>query len=688
MKKHLFLFLGLIIFLSSIAFAQIVNPNGGFEEGEVGSGSDPIPGWNRAFSSGVETSISVTDSIAYEGSKCVKADIWMFLQTGDDWGIQLINERFPVTYGARYRYSIWAKASKDGPAVNFTVGDPNYQEYGRIGAQPLTTEWTQYTFDFTVNTTPDSGRAPIHMHLEERNRDYLPYLLFFDDLRIEKMPVMLSKSSINFGYVKDTDTKEDTVVINNIGLRPLDFELENSDPRFTFSRSTFSIEPSSSDTILVYFHPTDSIWFYDTVNVNFKIAGTDTIGLGSPFTIALRGKGMITEIEPPPTPILYTPANGTERRPINDTLRWSKCDRAVLYHIQVARDEEFTNIVINDTAFVAADTMRIVTALSYDTWYYWRVRAYNGGGSSAFSETFSFKTTIQIPSAPTLVYPDNNSTDIPLNVVLRWRKAARASNYQLQLLTGPNFNTLLLNDSSLTANDTVKQMTGLMLNVRYQWRVRAINYAGASGWTSRNFRTCTTLVAPVLISPENGATQQPTILTLQWHKSDSTGGYHCQVATDVGFGSGTLVVDDSTIINDTTKEISGLENNVTYYWRVRAYNLGSGAASNWTSAWSFTTSLTDVKDNELKPTEFSLKQNYPNPFNPQTWIKYEVPERTHVKIVVYDLLGNEIAILVNEEKPQGRYTIEWKPTSLSSGIYFYRMQAGKYSATKKLVFMK
>lgn len=686
MKKHLFLFLGLIIFLSGIALGQIVNPNGGFEQGAVGGGSDPIPGWNRAITSGVETSISVTDSIAYEGTKCVKADIWMLLATGDDWGIQLINERFPVTLGVRYRYSIWAKASKDGPAVNFTIGDPNYQEYGRIGAQPLTTEWTQYTFDFTVNTTPDSGRAPIHMHLEERNAGYLPYLLFFDDLRVEKMPILLSKSSINYGYVKDTDKKADTVVINNIGIRPLDFELVNSDPRFTFSKSTFSINNSSSDTVLIFFQPTDSTWFYDTVNVNFKLSGTDTIGLGSPFRITLRGKGMLTSIAPPPTPILYTPANATEFLQISDTLRWSTCDRAALYHIQLARDAEFTDLVINDTAFAAPDTMRIVTALSYDTWYFWRVRAYNGGGSSEFSETFSFKTTIRIPPTPTFVAPVNNSTNRPLRENLTWRKAARASNYQLQMSTASNYATLLLNDSTLTANDTVRQVSGLGLNIRYYWRVRAINYGGASGWTSWNFRTVTSLAAPVLTEPADGATNQPTTLTLQWNPSVGTGGYHCQVATDAGFSS--LVLNDSTVI-DASKEISGLSNSATYYWRVRAYNLGSGAASTYSSVWNFSTSsATDVEKTELKPTEFSLKQNYPNPFNPQTWIKYEVPQQTHVRIVVYDLLGNEVAVLVNGEKQAGRYEINWKPTSLSSGIYFYRMQAGKYSATKKLVFMK
>ncbi|MCZ7613074.1 MAG: T9SS type A sorting domain-containing protein [Ignavibacteriaceae bacterium] len=93
--------------------------------------------------------------------------------------------------------------------------------------------------------------------------------------------------------------------------------------------------------------------------------------------------------------------------------------------------------------------------------------------------------------------------------------------------------------------------------------------------------------------------------------------------------------------------------------------------------------------------EFSLSQNYPNPFNPSTKIKYEIPASlnpskggTLVQLIVYDILGREIAVLVNEEKHPGNYEIEFDGSNLSSGIYLYRLTAGGFSATKKLVLLK
>ncbi len=93
-------------------------------------------------------------------------------------------------------------------------------------------------------------------------------------------------------------------------------------------------------------------------------------------------------------------------------------------------------------------------------------------------------------------------------------------------------------------------------------------------------------------------------------------------------------------------------------------------------------------NNNIIPSEFSLKQNYPNPFNPSTKIKYEVPVGSFISLKVYDLLGNEIATLVNEEKESGNYEINFDASGLSSGIYYYQLQADNFMYTKKLVLMK
>jgi hypothetical protein len=95
-------------------------------------------------------------------------------------------------------------------------------------------------------------------------------------------------------------------------------------------------------------------------------------------------------------------------------------------------------------------------------------------------------------------------------------------------------------------------------------------------------------------------------------------------------------------------------------------------------------------DSEINqvPQQYVLQQNYPNPLNPGTKIKYSVPKYSTVVIKVFDILGNEIETLVNEEKPIGNYEVEFVANNLPSGIYFYKMQSGSFVGTKKMVLMK
>ena len=88
------------------------------------------------------------------------------------------------------------------------------------------------------------------------------------------------------------------------------------------------------------------------------------------------------------------------------------------------------------------------------------------------------------------------------------------------------------------------------------------------------------------------------------------------------------------------------------------------------------------------PTTYALKQNYPNPFNPSTMISYSLPNNTFVTLKVFDVLGNEVATLVNEEKSAGNFEVEFNASGLSSGIYFYRIQTESFVDTKKLIMLK
>ena len=86
--------------------------------------------------------------------------------------------------------------------------------------------------------------------------------------------------------------------------------------------------------------------------------------------------------------------------------------------------------------------------------------------------------------------------------------------------------------------------------------------------------------------------------------------------------------------------------------------------------------------------DYKLSQNFPNPFNPTTSIKYSLPEQQFVSVKVFDILGREVASLVNEIKPAGNYEVNFDASNLSSGVYFYQLRAGSFTATGKLILMK
>ena len=98
--------------------------------------------------------------------------------------------------------------------------------------------------------------------------------------------------------------------------------------------------------------------------------------------------------------------------------------------------------------------------------------------------------------------------------------------------------------------------------------------------------------------------------------------------------------------------------------------------------------ITSVESNKAKRIEYTLSQNYPNPFNPTTTIKYSIPIRANVQIKIFDVLGKEVGTLVNEQKAPGEYEVKFDGSGLLSGIYFYRIIAGTYIQTNKMVFLK
>jgi|WetSurSiteA1Bulk_404760.scaffolds.fasta_scaffold01523_2 hypothetical protein len=142
------------------------------------------------------------------------------------------------------------------------------------------------------------------------------------------------------------------------------------------------------------------------------------------------------------------------------------------------------------------------------------------------------------------------------------------------------------------------------------------------------------------------------------------------------FGEGVI---ESTVTGDTTgNDFVYIIEEVQYYHLCLFYRIELNV-------------ITDVENENTStnnPAEFALEQNYPNPFNPSTKISWQSPVGSHQKLKVYDILGNEVATLVDEYLPAGTYETEFSADGLSSGMYLYKLQTGSFVETKKMILLK
>jgi photosystem II stability/assembly factor-like uncharacterized protein len=119
-----------------------------------------------------------------------------------------------------------------------------------------------------------------------------------------------------------------------------------------------------------------------------------------------------------------------------------------------------------------------------------------------------------------------------------------------------------------------------------------------------------------------------------------------------------------------------------------SYKISQISLTNFYATITYGDTITSVGKDLGFSNKFYVYQNYPNPFNPSTAIKYSIPKQSNVTLKVFDILGREVAALVNKEQPQGNYEVEFDGSELTSGIYFYRLQAGNFVETNKMILLK
>jgi phosphodiesterase/alkaline phosphatase D-like protein len=290
----------------------------------------------------------------------------------------------------------------------------------------------------------------------------------------------------------------------------------------------------------------------------------------------------------PPSPVPLSPPNGATDQDTAVIVAWDSAARALYYRLQVGTHPSFVDTLLDRDSILVPQFQ--LTGLSPGTRYYWRVNAWNDAGSSNFSETWNFLTAVLAPDPPQLLYPPNDTTNVPLTATLIWGESPNATSYDLQVATDSLFTGIFVSDSALT--DGSKEITGMTNLTTYFWRVRATN-GGVIGVYSSPSRFTTMQVpppAPGLVSPPNSSVNLSANPTFVWNSvADTVSSDTTYYVLQIGREDTTLVFADSSLV-DTTLQVTGVvENARRYFWRVAARNsAGLGAFS---EVRSFTTIL-------------------------------------------------------------------------------------------------
>jgi len=291
--------------------------------------------------------------------------------------------------------------------------------------------------------------------------------------------------------------------------------------------------------------------------------------------------------------------------------------------------------------------------------------------------------SVEVAAPPVIASPIANALNQRDTVTLKWNPAKNASYYYLTLCKDSALIQPLLNKDAIA--DTFLVVTGMDGQQKYFWGVKSENVAGTSVLSQVNSFTTGFTVKPTLLEPAHASTNVPTNVAFKWAKTPLAKMYRFQLAYGQTINDQTIV-NDTTGLTDTVITFKNLVTNKAHYWRVSALN--DYGQSLWSSTFGFkTSSVSAVAGGKTVPEEFALEQNYPNPFNPGTVIQYRIPKAGHVSLKIYDILGREVAVLVNEVKNAGSYSVEFN-SQLSSGIYYYTLNSCGFMSTKKMVVLK
>ncbi len=337
----------------------------------------------------------------------------------------------------------------------------------------------------------------------------------------------------------------------------------------------------------------------------------------------------------------------------------------------------------------------IPVSLAYGVHYYWAVRT-NGATPSAYSQGDFTVVGGSTVGSPILFLPINGSTIYSTTVNLFWYMNGSTTGIDYYNIQYSNSDTFA-SPVSTTSTTQSLAVSGLTSGATYYWKVQAHYTSGSpSAWSavwSFTIQVGSPKVVQPLVGGPNDVQINTSYATLSWFtpmQAPSAMKYDVDYADNPDFSNAKQVSD----IAATHIQVSELNSNTQYYWRVKS-KADDGTYSNYSNTGSFKVGdkATAVGNESVIPKEFSVSQNYPNPFNPITVINYALPKSALVSIKIYNMLGQEVKTLVNSEKSAGTYSVQWGGDNnygqqVSSGTYIYRVIAGEYSRTLKMILVK
>ena len=303
---------------------------------------------------------------------------------------------------------------------------------------------------------------------------------------------------------------------------------------------------------------------------------------------------------------------------------------------------------------------------------------------------FGVPQTVDSAYAPVPLAPGDSAIVNGLaSVKLVWGTRGIVQTYHLQVSTNPSFSSPVVDNPGLTSTFFV--LSPVNNNSTYYWRLNNTNSAGTSNWSNvEYFNTASPFIK--VLSPNGGEIfYLNSTYVIRW-ESNITDPVKIQLM------KGNII---ASLIADSI--LSGTN---AFQWHVSsnlpqdsAYKVMISSISNSSlfslsnSTFSISSSVTGVNELNNTVNSYELSQNYPNPFNPSTAIQYSIPQESHVRIDVYNVIGQKIITLVDGMKKPGNYEIRWNGSNLSSGVYFYSINATgikgeNFFTIKKMMLLK